>query len=76
MQVSDAITAVVLEFKEASLEFPPIRSVYEGHKLVMQAYAQFDAEVFREPCFAHPEAMCKEAKQLAALAIRFMVECT
>jgi Ser/Thr protein kinase RdoA (MazF antagonist) len=73
-QRADKMTRVVgevmAEFAKASNRFENFHSAHEGLAVIREEYLELEDEVFH----GNPVARYKEAKQLAAMAIRFMVD--
>lgn len=71
-----AFSAVALELFKAQSANPPMHSLHEALGVIREEYVEFELEVFKNPR-KHPGrlALAKaEAKQLAAMAIRCMVD--
>jgi len=70
----NAVAEVLEELKSATAEYGPFSSPHEGHSVIEE---EFD-ELWDEIKMKHQDKvkMRKEAKQTAAMAIRFMIDCT
>ena len=61
------------EFKEAKERYPDFNSAHEGWAVIKEELDELWEEVRKYPN-ANTEAMKKEAKQIGAMALRFMVD--
>ena len=71
-----AAEEVSTEFLSAIRHFPPMVSPHEGLAIILEEYTELQEEVFKQHDVRTKEAMRKEAKQVAAMALRFMVDLT
>jgi len=69
-----AVTAVVDELKAATTRYGPMRSAREGYAVLLEEVEELWAEVKKKPEARNPEKMRDEARQVAAMAIRFMLD--
>ncbi len=69
-----AIEDVTEELQSAMRKFPPFNSPHEGYAVILEELDELWDEVKKNP--PHKGAMREEATQVAAMAIRFMLECT
>jgi len=60
------------EVVRASELYPPFRSIHEGIAIIEEEFLELRAEVFRKPVRWNKTR--EEAKQLAAMAIRFLID--
>jgi len=74
MQYHDALILVVEEYGRASTKFGPMLSPHEGLAIIQEEFEELKAEVFKSFDVRDKECMRKEAWQLAAMALRFMVD--
>lgn len=78
--VIEAINEVVDELKVATAANGPFASAHEGLAIIMEEFDELKEEVWKnwnKPASAggrDPARMRAEAKQLAAMALRFMVD--
>ena len=68
---SDVFALVEVELIEATRKFGPMASTHEGIAVIREEYLELEKEVFH----GTPEAQRDEAIQLAAMAVRFLVDC-
>ena len=68
----EAVTDVVGELKKAREKFGPFSSAHEGIAVIEEEFIELREEVFLKNRTL--EAMRLEAKQLAAMALRFMLD--
>jgi len=76
MRKSEAIQAVVAEHDVAITQFQPFRSPHEGIAIILEEYEELKAEVFKKFEERDIGRMNKEAKHVAAMALRFMIDLT
>jgi len=83
-----AVVDVIQELIKASGKFPPLHSAHEGYAVLLEEIRELEKEVFRNPVpksvtftstkerlrAEHCLKMRTEAKQVAAMALRFMVD--
>ena len=77
MNLSEAIILAGEEYKRASKKFPPFRSPHEGIAIIEEEFTELRQEVFTKPVGseeAKKRCIEKEATQLAAMALRFLVD--
>lgn len=71
-----AIEATRTELLKAREYFPPFRSPHEGLAIILEEYEELKKEVFKQHDVRSTELMRREAKQVAAMALRFMIDLT
>jgi hypothetical protein len=76
MNHHDALEAVAKEYGWASANFPPMRSPHEGYAIILEELDELWLEVIKQHHLRSKEDMQKEARQVAAMALRFMVDLT
>lgn len=76
MEINEAISEVKYELQKATAAFPPFHSPHEGLAIIMEEFEELKEEAFRQHHLRTIDTMRKEAKQVAAMAIRFMVDLT
>ena len=74
MELNEAISQVRREYGRAISMFQPFRSPHEGLSIIREEYKELEEEVFGQFATRSKEKMRKEAKHLATMAIRFMVD--
>jgi hypothetical protein len=67
---------VVNEYKRAIAKFKPFNSPHEGLAIILEEYKELEEEVFKQHDVRTRKKMRAEAKQVAAMALRFMVDLT
>lgn len=68
-----AMLEVALEYFTAISKFPPMKSPHEGAAIIQEEWDELWEEIKKQQT---ADKMREEAKQVAAMAIRFMVDCT
>lgn len=76
MDVREAVEAIAQEYKKASVKFPAMRSPHEGLAIIEEEFIELREEIFKQHDVRSEERMQKEARQVAAMALRFMVDLT
>jgi hypothetical protein len=61
---------VIEELQRAQRRFPALQSAHEGLAVIREEYLELEGEVFH----GSASAAYEEAKQLAAMALRYMVD--
>jgi hypothetical protein len=74
MRIVDAVELAHGELVEATGQYGPFASAHEGYAVVLEEVRELEKEVFLNPRERDTERMKKEAIQLAAMAIRFLVD--
>ena len=64
------------EFLSAIRHFPPMVSPHEGLAIIQEELFELQLEVYKQHDVRDKWTMRKEAKQVAAMALRFMVDLT
>lgn len=70
----EAADQVVAEITRARTKFPPFHSAHEGYAVLLEEVRELEAEVFKNEKIRDPQRLQDEARQVAAMAIRFMVD--
>ena len=76
MKRFEAVLEVDIEITKATKKFGPMLSPHEGLAIILEEYEELKAEVFKQFEKRDTLAMRKEAKHLAAMATRFMIDLT
>ena len=69
-----AILEIATEFDNASNAFPPFTSPHEGYAILKEEVDELWDEVKKKPSLRSNMALEKEAIQVAAMALRFLVD--
>lgn len=72
----EAIRLIHYELTLATKKFKVFASPHEGLAIIQEEFEELKAEVFKQHDVRSIALMQKEAKQLAAMAARFMVDLT
>ena len=76
MNQCDALDQVEKELKVARDKFPFFRSPHEGYAIILEELDDLWEDVRQPYHMRSTVAMRKEAMQVAAMAIRFMIDLT
>ena len=76
MDIYTAIVTARTELISAIDAYPSMHSPHESFAVILEEVEELKAEVFKKQTEHDIDAMRKEAKQIAAMAIRFMVDLT
>lgn len=72
MNVKPALELVIAELNLARKKHPPMASTHEGYAVILEELEELWEEIkMREPV---PERLRDEAVQVAAMAIRFLID--
>ena len=71
-----ALEMISKEHDNAITKFPPFYSSHEGLAVLEEEFLELRQEVFKNHEVRSIEDMRKEASQVAAMALRFMIDCT
>ncbi len=72
MELSDALTKVSLEVKDARSKYAPCKSYHEGYAIIKEEFDELWDEIKNKRRDEH--AIFIEAKHVAATAVRLMCE--
>lgn len=72
--VDTVLSDVLLELSSASDKFPPFNSAHEGYAILKEEVDELWDEVKKKPSLRSNMALEKEAIQVAAMALRFLVD--
>ena len=64
------------EFQRASSLYPKFNSAHEGYAVLLEEVEELWDEVKKSPKRRDPAKMKEEAVQVAAMALRFLNDCT
>jgi len=70
----EVLEAVIDEYSKAVSHYPPFASAHEGLAVLQEEFEELKAEVFKNNHNRDYEAMRKEAIQVAAMALRFILD--
>lgn len=74
--IAAALADVERELREAVKCYGPMASAHEGYAVLLEEVDELKAEVWKSPRKRDYAAMHAEAIQVAAMALRFMVDVT
>ena len=76
MNKEEALVMITNEYLKASLKFPKFNSPHEGIAVIKEEYDELWDEIKKKKSRRDTTKMRNEAKQVAAMAMRFMVDLT
>lgn len=74
MIADEAIRKVAAEYAKATANYKPFNSAHEGRAVIEEEFDELWAEIKKRPDQVDQAALEKEAVQLAAMALRFIVD--
>lgn len=74
MHLTEANYHVSVELIAAMNDWPPMHSAHEGYAILLEELGELWTEVQAHQKTGNPEWMRREAVQVAAMAIRFLVD--
>ncbi|MDA8178332.1 MAG: hypothetical protein M0T69_02160 [Deltaproteobacteria bacterium] len=69
-----AIALIIREFAQATSMNGAFHSAHEGLAVILEELDELKEEVWKKARNRDPDAMIKEAKQVGAMAMRFLVD--
>ena len=72
MNLADARDLIIAEYIEAEVAFPPMRSSHEGYAIIKEELDELWEDIKSERSKA---TQAGEAKQIGAMALRFLIDC-
>ena len=75
MKLELAVAISVAEYNEAVDNYPKFNSPHEGFAILKEEIDELWQEVKTNGSFNNHVRMTEEAKQVAAMALRFMTDC-
>jgi hypothetical protein len=70
------LSAVLSELADAQATHGPFHSAHEGYAVLLEEVDELKDEVWKSPKKRNLAAMRREAIQVAAMALRFLEDCT
>lgn len=74
MDIGQYLIDIRIEYEEASKKFKPFNSAHEGLAILEEEFEELKSEVFKKASKRSYPAMRKKATQVAAMALRFLVD--
>lgn len=75
MRPHDALEAVSAETARARKLYPKFNSAHEGYAVLLEEVEELWAEIRLNPAKRSAARTKKEATQVAAMALRFLIDC-
>lgn len=72
MKYSEALDIIEVEYQKATSKFGKFNSAHEGYAVLKEELDELWDDIKSNK---HPESLAHEAKQVAAMALRFLVDC-
>lgn len=76
MKDVDAINEVCEELLRAEANYPAMASFHEGYAVILEELEELWDEIKQKPTARNKDLMRAEAVQVAAMAVRFIVDLT
>lgn len=74
MIVDGVLDTIKQEYLQAAIVYEPMHSAHEGFAVLKEEVDELWAEVCKRPSRRDPQAMKREAVQVAAMALRFLID--
>lgn len=68
------VIEVMDEYNLAVSNYGSFKSAHEGYAILLEEMDELKAEVWKKPSVRSKDKMREEAKQVAAMAIRFIID--
>ena len=72
MRYIEATNLILEEYELASEEFPPMNSSHEGYAIILEELDELWEAIKKDQC---SKDLKDEAKQVGAMALRFLIDC-
>jgi len=72
--IGKSIKAIITEYNHTIIKQPPFSSTYEGWAMIRQQVDELWEQVKKDETENVKAIMCKEAAQIGAMAMRFMID--
>jgi len=76
MEIDGLLSMVKNEHAYAISCFPPFNSAHEGLAVIQEEFEELKSEVFKKSKYRNDSEMRREAIQIAAMAVRFIIDVT
>jgi len=76
MNKNNALTEIMSELGRATDKFGAFHSAHEGLAIILEEYEELKKEVFRKQSDYDMAKLRKEAKHVATMGLRFMIDLT
>lgn len=73
-EMDAAFLEVRTELESATTHHPPMVSAHEGYAVILEELDELKEHVWMKPKLRDVRAMREEARQVAAMAVRFMID--
>lgn len=75
MKLNEAVGLAVNELTKAQERYSKFNSAHEGYAVILEEVDELWSEIKKNPYYRNMDAMAKEATQVAAMALRFLMDC-
>lgn len=69
-----AVEIIVAEYLDAISKFDRFNSAHEGYAVLLEEMDELKAEIWKNQNYRAAGALVREAKQVGAMAVRFLVD--
>lgn len=73
--LEDAVKQAVSELERATEQYGPFHSAHEGYAIIKEEFEELWEAVKMKPSLERVESLKEEATQVAAMAIRLIMDC-
>lgn len=74
VRIYEVVNDVLEEIERANRKYPPMRSAHEGISVIREEVLELEKEVFIKQADRDPDRMKQEAIQVAAMAMKFLMD--
>jgi hypothetical protein len=74
-RLRQTLALVKIEYETAAVHYPAFNSSHEGYAVILEELDELWAEIKKKPYDRSRAAMEREAVQIAAMAVRFILDC-
>lgn len=74
MEMTSALKMICVEYKRAASNHKPFNSDHEAYAVLLEETDELKAEIWKKRTERDREKMKKEAAQVGAMALRYLIE--